>query len=94
MEIDDVKLGAWKHESTFVKAKFLRAKTYIEYGCDGTEIKEDELELKVTCAGMPKACHSQVTFENFNVGAVYTGKLIPKHVDGGIVLEDTTFQIT
>lgn len=92
--VDPYELGAWKHESTFVKAKFLRAKTYIEYGCDGTEIKEDELELKVTCAGMPKACHSQVTFKNFKVGAVYKGKLIPKHVDGGIVLEDTTFKIT
>ena len=92
--VDPYELGAWKHESTFVKAKFLRAKTYIEYGCDGTEIKEDELSLKVTCAGMPKACHSQVTFENFKVGAVYTGKLIPKHVDGGTILEDTTFQIT
>ena len=43
---------------------------------------------------MPKACHSQVTFENFKVGAVYTGKLIPKHVDGGTILEETTFQIT
>lgn len=92
--VDPYELGAWKHESTFIKAKFLRAKTYIEYGCDGTEIKEDELELKVTCAGMPKACHGQVTFDNFKVGAVYTGKLVPKHVEGGIVLEDTTFQIT
>ena len=40
-EIDDVKLGAWKHESTFTKAKFIRQKCYIE-------IIDDE--MKITCA--------------------------------------------
>lgn len=30
LEIDKVKLGAWKHESTFERARFVRAKTYIE----------------------------------------------------------------
>ena len=29
-EIDDVKLGAWKHEGTFTKARFVRQKCYIE----------------------------------------------------------------
>lgn len=30
MEIHDTKLGAWKHEGTFVNSKFIRAKTYME----------------------------------------------------------------
>lgn len=30
LDIDSTKLGAWDHESTFVKAKFLRQKCYIE----------------------------------------------------------------
>lgn len=30
LEIDDNKLGAWKHECTFVRARFLRQKSYIE----------------------------------------------------------------
>lgn len=30
IEVDETKLGAWKHESTFRRAKFLRAKSYIE----------------------------------------------------------------
>lgn len=84
LKIDKYKLGWWKHESTFTKAKFLRAKTYIE---------EINGNLKITCAGMPQQCHSQVSFDNFKIGAEYTGKLIPKHVDGGIVLSDTTFVI-
>ena len=84
LKIDKYNLGEWKHESTFTRAKFLRAKTYIE---------EIDGELKITCAGMPKRCHEQVTFNNFNIGAKYTGKLIPKHVDGGIVLDETTFII-
>ena len=84
LKIDKYNLGEWKHESTFTRAKFLRAKTYIE---------EIDGELKITCAGMPKRCHEQVTFNNFNIGAEYTGKLIPKHVDGGIVLDETTFII-
>ena len=84
LNIDKYRLGFWKHESTFEKAKFIRAKTYIEK-IDG--------ELKITCAGMPKKCYNQVTFDNFGVGAEYTGKLIPKHVEGGIVLNDTTFVI-
>lgn len=84
MEIDDNKLGAWKLESKFTKCKFLRQKCYLEM------IKG---KINVKCAGMPSVCHSQVTFDNFKIGATYTGKLSPKHYKGGIILEGTTFKI-
>lgn len=84
IDVDDFALGAWKHESTFTKAKFLRAKTYIE---------EIDGKLKVTVAGLPKAGHKYITFDNFNEGAVFEGKLTPKSVDGGVVLMPTTFKI-
>lgn len=94
LNVDDYKLGAWKHESTFVKARYLRAKTYIE----NEIVKEVEgiklCSLKITVAGMPPTCYSQVDFDNFNIGAVYSGKLTPRHVAGGIVLEETTFKIS
>lgn len=91
LEIDSYKLGAWKVETEFTKAKFLRAKTYVEYGHEyGEEVSDT---LNITCAGMPKSVYENVTFENFVVGAEYVGKLAPKHVVGGIVLEDTTFTI-
>ena len=84
LDIDNVRLGAWKVESHFTRARFLRAKCYIE---------EIEGELHVTCAGMPEQCHQFVTWENFQYGAQYDGKLAKKNVRGGTILEETTYQI-
>lgn len=86
LEVDDVKLGAWKHESTFSHAKFLRAKCYVEED-------PDSKELTVHVAGMPDRCHSQVTLQNFVYGAVYHGKLYRHNVDGGVVLVDGDIEI-
>lgn len=85
IDIDQYRLGAWKLENTFARARFLRAKTYIEDITDSG--------IKVTCAGLPARCHSQVTWDNFTEGAIYNGKLSPKRVAGGTVLVDTTFEI-
>lgn len=84
LEIDDTKLGAWKHESTFTRAKYIRAKTYIE---------EINGKLEVTCAGLPEYLHEQVTFDNFTAMAQYEGKLKPTHTKGGIVLTETVFTL-
>lgn len=86
IEVDDVKLGAWKHESTFYQAKFLRAKCYIEY-----EVGKDKPTVHV--AGMPSYCHDQVNIDNFKFGAEYDGKLYTKRVEGGIVLVPDKIQI-
>ena len=88
----------------FHKAKYIRAKTYLEspYLKDGkvlenpsdldeTCIKSDEPEVK--CAGMPDNCKKDVTYENFKCGAIYEGKLMPKVIKGGVVLRETTYQI-
>ena len=109
LQIDPVELGAWKHESTFARARFIRAKCYIE-----DEIQPDgSTELKVTCAGMPHISHKPlpddeyrirlkglnkevqngVTWENFKRGQAYIGKLQPTHVKGGIVLTDIDYTI-
>lgn len=91
LEIDDFKLGAWKNEFVFSKGKYLRQKCYMEHGKDPFEKGEEY--TKITCAGMPSRCYEQVNFENFNIGSVYTGKLAPKNVHGGVILEDSTFTI-
>lgn len=93
LEIDDTKLGAWKWETKFDKAKFLRQKCYIENSTEDVENPNPEYELKVTVAGMPVTCHSQVTFKNFKIGASYTGKLQPKIVKGGTILNNVDFTI-
>lgn len=84
LEVDPVKLGAWKHESTFTRARFVRQKTYIE---------EIDGELNITCAGMPSRCYKHVTWNNFIAGSSFEGKLQFTHVQGGIVLKDIDFTI-
>ena len=93
LEIHPTDLGAWDYEGRFSKAKFLRQKCYIENFTDDKESENPEYHLKITVAGMPKSCHDQVTFKNFNIGATYTGKLQPKLVQGGVILRDVDFTI-
>lgn len=93
LDIDDTKLGAWKFESKFNKAKFLRQKCYIENSTEDIENPEPEYELKITVAGMPKGCYPYVNFNNFKIGASYSGKMQPKMVKGGVVLSDIDFTI-
>lgn len=90
IEIHSTKLGAWDNELNFVRAKYIRQKSYIEEYFDE---KESKMKFKVTCAGLPKNCLSQVTWENFKKGTSYTGKLVPRIIKGGVVLEETEFTI-
>lgn len=83
-EIDDVKLGAWKHESHFTKARFIRQKCYLEM---------IDNEVKITCAGMPQSCYKYVEWEKFRTGFTCPGKLIFKRVKGGVKLIETDFTI-
>jgi hypothetical protein len=104
--VDDKRLGYWKHEGTFKRAKFLRQKTYVEdyfaKWIDTPEGKKkkmcspeeaDTTIFEVKCAGMPDKIKEFVTFENFEIGFSSYGKLLPKHVNGGVVLVDTEFTI-
>ena len=95
-EVDPVKLGAWKVESRFYRARFLRQKSYIEDWNSpetwGTDKYNKDL-LNVTCAGMPQQCYQYVTWDNFFEGASYQGKLQPKQVQGGVVLLPIDFTI-
>ena len=86
IDVDDVRLGAWKHESTFWQAKFLRAKCYMEY-------EEGEEKPTVHVAGMPSVCHQYVDIDNFDFGSEYYGKLYTHRVKGGIVLVPDKIQI-
>lgn len=107
LDIHDTDLGKWQHELTFIKAKYLRQKCYLE-----TYVKDGQEKTKVTIAGMPKSIHYAVNYDNFNYDTTFkiadpdekpmkntvllkpkTAKLRPKHVNGGIVLVDTHFTI-
>lgn len=82
--IDDTKLGYWKHENTFTRAKFIRQKTYL---------KEIDGEIHITCAGMPKSCYDYVEWESFKEGFSCEGKLRFSHIKGGVKLVPTVFTI-
>lgn len=99
-------LGYYKRESVFKNAIFIKPKTYSEITRETKKYKMNykgkEMNVKavfyqneVKCCGLPKNLIKQgkVTFENFRMGAEYYGKLLPKVIPGGVVLEETTFTI-
>ena len=80
---DSKKLGYWKLENRFDKAKFIRQKTYIEI-IDGKTI--------VKCAGMSKELKDKISYDDFTEG--FTGvRLIAKNIKGGVALVERPFQI-
>ena len=102
LNVDAVELGAWKHEHTFTRFKALRAKSYVfvedsklNVHCAGLPARCFDFAEKhpEDAAGAPEGALTEVTFENFEVGAKYYGKLFNVHTEGGIVLEDRCFTI-
>lgn len=98
--IDDVELGYFKLESTFKRAKYIRAKTYIEEEEKRIPFIYNDVKyvlvrpyLNIKCAGMPQNLKEQVTFDTFEQGLTLTGKLMPKKYVGGVILEDAPFTI-
>jgi hypothetical protein len=79
-------LGAWKHEYNFTEAFFMRAKGY-------SERLEHTGEIETHIAGLPSSAAEMVTFDHYKTGAVFGGKLTPKRVPGGIILQDVGFTL-
>lgn len=88
LDVDEYRLGAFKLEEEFVRAKFIRQKTYMEiYNSEKGE------EMNIKCAGMPDNIKRTLLEQDFYEGATFTGKLMPTVVPGGVILKETTFQI-
>ena len=88
---DNKELGKFKLEAIEEKAKYVRQKTYITL---------EKGKYHITCAGMTDEMkeitintYKDKVFDIFARGFEIGGKLIPKHVKGGIVLYETTFRI-
>ena len=110
---------AWKLESFWDNAIFVRQKTYIEHVTHEDEQLIDNPYYNVKCAGMPERCKNlfvlsmgdeltdlskfdekqqeflkvKRTLEDFKIGLEIWGKLIPKRIKGGIVLEETSYRL-
>lgn len=106
--VDDALLGYWKHESSFIRARYLRQKSYLETELvtdkDFEDMEDEDQERcyyldgqrvidKITVAGLPEQCYKFVTWENFHNGASYSGKLQQKAVMGGLILKNIDFSI-
>ena len=89
--IDDFKLGYFKLESSPRRARFLRAKTYIEEIYDD---KTNTWKFDVKCAGMNDDVKKLVTWDNFHYGFTSDLKKKPKNVKGGVVIVNTPFTIS
>lgn len=85
LPIHQTKLGFYKKEHNVIKSRFLRSKTYIE--------QYDNGDIEVKCAGASPEVKKGMTFDNFNVGSTFEGKLLPKQIKGGCVLSKTYFTI-
>ena len=83
LDIHPSNLGAWKFEYAFQSGLFIQAKRYSEQLADGSYVTH--------VAGLPEKIAHQLTFEDFSNGKRFAGKLVPRRVPGGIVLEDVGF---
>lgn len=90
----------WKLESSWDKAIFARQKTYVEHVVAEDLEPIDEPFWNVKCAGMPDKCKKQFTdgmatgkyqLSDFKTGLKLTGKLVPKRIKGGVILQDTEY---
>ena len=92
----------WKLESYWDEAIFTRQKTYIEHVTheDGEPIESPFYDVK--CAGMPKKSKQifldrmeagEYDLTDFKIGLKVDGKLTPKRIRGGVVLQETTYEM-
>ena len=89
--VDNKELGKFKLEAIEEECKYVRQKCYIT--------KEDG-EYHITCAGMPDNVKEKTIKDFgddvmlfFDKGLKVTGKLLPRRVNGGTILHETTFEI-
>lgn len=97
IDIDPTRMGAWKFEYAFSEAHIVRAKVYLEkvsYYMRG-DVADDSKRgtYKTAFAGLPQGVASKLTFDDLVEGATLHGKLRPKSVPGGVILENVPFTL-
>ena len=94
VKIDKKKLGAWKIESEWNSAKFLRAKAYVE--------EDTEKGYIVKCAGLGDKCKENTQnffncgiyeYKDFTYGFTAPGAVGYRHIKGGCVRIERDFTL-
>lgn len=82
--------GFFKVEHVITKIKVIGAKRYVFYG---RETNDAEDRFFVTCCGADEPIKQQITFENFEKGAIFVGKKGCHNVVGGKHIYQTTYRL-
>lgn len=98
IDVHPSRMGAWKFEYAFSEAHFVRAKVYLEKVSyqmrkDGTRDHSKAGSYKTAFAGLPQGIAQALTFDDLIEGKVIQGKLQPRSVPGGVVLEQVNFTL-
>lgn len=100
IDIHPTRMGAWKFEYAFKEAHFVRAKVYLERLQDeNVHVEECEPDCqkrhnyKTAFAGMPQGTAATLGFDDLVEGRVIEGKLSPRSVEGGVILEKIPFTL-
>ena len=88
LDIDPNEFGKWALEGRADKGKYLRSKLYME-----RIVTDNGYFLDVKGAGMTPEIKKQLNFDNFSIGAEFTGKRATKQIKGGVHIYETTFKI-
>jgi len=83
LDVDDNILGFWAHEASFAYGVYNRAKQYGEV-IDGEHV--------IHMAGAPEKILEDVSVDDMMRDMVLDGKLVPRTVRGGQLLQPTTFR--
>ena len=110
---------AWKLESCWDEALFVRQKTYAEHITHEDLQPVDVPHWEIKCAGLPDNCKrlllesieqtgnfdehwtteeldfakTKREITDFKIGLTIPGKLIPRRIPGGVILEKTPYEI-
>ena len=92
LPIDPTELGKWKHEHDFDYAVFWRPKTYSER-VPSRHSPMGGTHYETHIAGLPRTRAAEIRLADFEEGAVFSGKLLPRVTQGGIVLVEADFSL-
>lgn len=83
------KLGDYKIEARFTRARYVGLKTYIH-----DEVIDNNIETVVKMAGAPDTVKKHIGWDNFASGVSVPGKYYIRILPGGFIRCQTTFKIT
>lgn len=106
-DIDPYRLGAWGYEGEYLSAKFVRQKTYSytqlnKHGrterhyvvCGAPDDIKAVMDIEDFKPGMVISLDKIHACINSETGKPLQGRLLPVRVHGGVILEETGFQIS